>query len=833
MAVNLDAMAIGRVLASSSDFSAISIACYNSPNDHVVSGPVDSLQALKSYLDQTIHCKNIFLAVEFGYHSSAMRPIQEGLTSLALRITISPPTIPIISNVFGEVVLPGDASVFNPQYYTRHCTEPVLFDSGIRASVESPDLPSVDAWIEMGPHATILPTLKRHPAIQRDVLLLTSLRKREHDWTSLFGALADLFISPFEINWRNVFSHMPFLSNASLPTYPWSKTSFWVGFEEGTLPGYKASPFPEPETGDVELPQLVPHAWLASSPSRDGIMYMYKTPMSRLFKVICGHRIRGRPLCPASVYQELALAGIEASISSLPGSLDGHSVIMRDIDFSRPLIYTEDARYPIETTVILDTEDTGSWKVASATHEDSDMRPHAHGIFRVQPSSSTVLKFSTVYPVVSHRVTSIISRSENKIFTTSSIYEIFFPRIVTYDKDYHVIQTLTISTDHTEGYATIQLPDTHNFQHDRFVLHPVLLDAILQVAGFIGNMYAPVGDGFICNKVAFTEVIPHLIDNACAPYGIYVNCARLPRGDILADSYMLQLGQANRIVTHIKGALFRKVPLATLEHGLALSVAPVLPDTLPPPEVHQVYDAPQTLEIAPTSSHHGTMAGSAVPKPCVVDLGVGLSRRALPVRLPNVGDNACRSDVKTLLADVLGLELSKLPEDANLESLGLDSLASIEAHHALQSHFGVVLPGNLFATHISARAVQTFISGRLLACSKSCSGSRCIHRVVDHSDPTHFLESIPISVQQAERPGTTPLILIHDGSGLVEYIRSLSSLGRDLWGIYNPNFMNSQPWESVVSMATEYAKYTRETVRFGPVLLGGWSQISFQGISLM
>ena len=833
MAVNLDAMSIGRVLASSSDFSAISIACYNSPNDHVVSGPVDSLQALKSYLDQTIHCKNHFLAVEFGYHSSAMRPVQEGLTSLALRITISPPTIPIISNVFGEVVLAGDASVFNPQYYTCHCTEPVLFDSGIRAFVDSPDLPTVDAWIEMGPHPTILPTLKRHPAIQRDALLLTSLRKQEHDWTSLFGALAQLFISPLEVNWQNVFSHMPFLSNASLPTYPWSKTSFWIGFEEGTPSVYKASPFPGPETGDVELPQLqvVPHAWLASSPSRNGTIYMYKTPMSRLSKAICGHRIRGRPLCPASVYQELALAGIEASISSLHGSLDGHSVIMRDIDFSRPLIYIEDARYPIETTVILDIEDIGSWKVASATHED--MRPHAHGSFRVQPSSSTAQKLSTVYPVVSHRVTSIISTNENKIFTTSSIYEIFFPRIVTYDRDYHVIQTLTISADNTEGYATIQLPDTLSLQHDRFVLHPVLLDAILQVAGFIGNMYATVGDGFICSKVALAEVIPHLID-ICAPYGIYVNCARLPGGDMLADSYMFQLGQANQIVTHIQGALFRKVPLATLEHGLSLSTAAVLPDSLPPPEVHQVsYDALPTLEIARTSPHHGTMAGSAVPKPCAVCSEVRLSSTsALQVRQPNVGDNARRSDVKTLLAEVLGLEPSKLPEDANLESLGLDSLASIEAHHALQSHFGVMLPGNLFVTHISARAVQTFISGHLLACSKSLdakeySGPLCIHRVVDHSDPTRFLESIPISVQQAERPGTTPLILIHDGSGLVEYTRSLSSLGRDLWGIYNPNFMNSQPWESVVSMATEYARYTRETVRFGPVILGGWNQILF------
>jgi hypothetical protein len=67
-----------------------------------------------------------------------------------------------------------------------------------------------------------------------------------------------------------------------------------------------------------------------------------------------------------------------------------------------------------------------------------------------------------------------------------------------------------------------------------------------------------------------------------------------------------------------------------------------------------------------------------------------------------------------------------------------------------------------------------------------------------------------------------PLLLFHDGSGLVTYIRNLPSLGRDLWGIYNPYIINDRPWESVVSMAAEYAKYTIEA-GLGPVLLGGWN----------
>ena len=53
------------------------------------------------------------------------------------------------------------------------------------------------------------------------------------------------------------------------------------------------------------------------------------------------------------------------------------------------------------------------------------------------------------------------------MFTTSSIYKVFFPHIVKCSNDYHVVQMLTINA---EGYATIQLPntwpDTLNIQHD-------------------------------------------------------------------------------------------------------------------------------------------------------------------------------------------------------------------------------------------------------------------------------------------------------------------------------------------------------------------------------
>jgi acyl carrier protein len=529
------------------------------------------------------------------------------------------------------------------------------------------------------------------------------------------------------------------------------------------------------------------------------------------------------------------------------------------------LVYCEGTCYAIQTSIRFETENAGLWKVI--TTNDGE-KIHAHGGFQLQRTSSTISRFSAIYPIVSHRVAAVASKRDGKMFTTSSVYQVIFPRVVTYGKNYRAVRTLTISADGTEGYATVQLPN--NTDRDCFVVHPILMDAMLHVAGFIANMCGGANDAFICSKVGCVEVIPCLIDDS-APYGVYVNCAWLPGGDMLAESYTLE---QNRIVAHFEGIYFRKVPLTTLEHGLTLAAGPVLSEPSPRPEGTTASSSGLSLsspfsnypaEVKPRVAKSGTFSGhgsvlfpaSNLDSHCGGDSGalsqsrhdiktttsgnspetprrnpeISLSSSTLVKQLSDPGDDTCPSDVKVLLAAVLGLEVKELREDAELELLGLDSLASIEAHHALQSHFSISLPSDLFATHTSAKAIESFISSRFLASCKSHDGSThsdstdAARSTVVRPEPADCFITLPVSVQRTSLPGRVPLLLIHDGSGLVSYIRNLPSLGRDLWGIHNPYFIDGRPWESVVSMAVEYAKYTTEA-GLGPVLLGGWNLIS-------
>nr|QTV20414.1 polyketide synthase [Russula virescens] len=846
MAVNLCAATIGRILTSSEEFSAITIACYNSPDDHVISGPVANLRALRTYLDTNVGCKCLLLPVGFGHHTSALRPIRDDLTFIARRVRISPPVIPIISNAYGKLVLPGDASVFDAQYYSRHCTEPVLFDDGIRALVATDSLSAIDAWIEMGPQAIVLPTLRRHPLIQKNSMFLASMRKQQHPLASLHSSLAQLYVSPFDIKWRNVFSHLPSVSNTSLPTYPWSTASFWVAFEEEAPPTFNTARLPGPKIERPGLPYTVLHMWIQFPSSGNGFSSVFETPLSHLSKLICGHRVGNQPICPASTYQELALAGIEASAHYCNSGSKHDFTVLHDMDFQTPLVFCENTCYMIRTSVIFETGNAGSWKVTTSGGE----KTHACGTFQLQLLSSIISNFRTICPILLHRIASIISNRDTKIYTTSSIYQVFFPRVVTYGKDYRIVRTLTTSADGTEGYATIQLPS--NSDRDCFVVHPILMDAMLHVAGFIANIGGSANDAFICSKVGCVEAIPRLIDNS-APYGVYVNCAWLPGGDMLAESYTIKHDLDNQIVAHLEGIYFRKVPLTTLEHGLTLAAGAILPG---PSKFQGIRQSPaasfvplpyskQLIEVAPgdllpksrvlmasvsspddagtpSDSLYGAdsvslsltlhdidvaTVGTDLSTPCVKP-EVGLQQDALVEQLSDPGDKISPSDVKAILAAVLGLEMMELCEEADLELLGLDSLASIEAH---------------------VKAIQSFITSHLIANDSSLNGSMCLYSVdrapptATRLEPADRLNTVTVSVQRTLQSGKVPLFLIHDGSGLVKYVHSLPPLGRDLWGIHNPNFIKSRPWVSVESMAIEYAKYTIKAVGLGPVILGGWS----------
>lgn len=656
IAINQGPTAVTVALQSSSAFSDLSISCYNSPTDCTVSGPLTQIRAFKEHLDANVHCKNALLSVPFGYHSPAMAPLLDALTSVAKRIPLNAPSIPVISNVSGDVVMPGNDRAFHPEYFSRHCAEPVQFDKGIRNLTAIHPFSSVDVWIEIGPHTSILPMLKSNPVLSKDGLLLGSLRKNQEPWATMTTSLSQLYASGVNLHWREVFTHISPVSCTSLPSYPFSNAKYWVAFKEDGSNGIAKigeSNFRSPLISEHSML----HCW-AQYPSEDNVFTaIFETPISRLARSIRGHTVGGMPLCPASVYIEQILAGIDLARRHLKSNVEDHHAVLRKLEFVKPLVYDEAVSRVVITTITVE-DGSGIFSVISRADSSPEESIHARGEYRLKSNSQTLKKFTRALPLVTHHMTAVMSSKSDRlseVFSTRTAYEVIFPRVVEYTKEYHTMRSLTVEATGMEGCADVRLPSDHD--RGKFVVHPVFTDTLLHVAGFVANLQGQINDAYICSEVGAVTIIPELIDNNSS-YTVYCNNSWLPEDSVmLAEAYAVENEEPRRIVAHLKGMHFRRVRLDRFKKGLIHATGKPLisPSSRPGHSAPEVPVETSNLPHAPT-----TVAGPS---------------------------HDISEDIIRIISETCDISTTVLDVNADLTSLGVDSLMSIEISSKLEYAF--------------------------------------------------------------------------------------------------------------------------------------------------
>ena len=879
IAINANADKVESILRGSTAFAGLSIACYNSGSDCVVSGPLKQLRELKVALDGIARSK--ILAVPFGFHSSAMEPVLDDLTRVAMTVKLSTPTIPIVSNVLGEVVLPGDISVFTPTYFARHCAEPVLYDSGIRALIGPSSGIAGDVWIEIGPQPTSLPMLKANDFVPKNSLLLPSLKKGQSGWQTLTETLSRLYTLGLPVAWRRVFDHVT-CQCVETPSYPFAQTTHWVPFTE---PSRANSPKPSsPEVLDFSLLT----AWIQYPSTSNGQTSVFESPIGSLVQYIQGHTVGGSALCPASVYIELGLAGVQLTNRHLGIALDKDHAVLRDVKFVKPLVAGDDKTRIIRTT-IAQSDRSGTITVSSQPSSTTEESIHMTCKYTLQGLTHTDVKFSRLAPLLMRWISPFTEpgrSSSMETFSKRTAYSVIFPRIVTYSTEYHSMQSITINDSGTEACALVEFPSDHH--QGNFVIHPVFTDTLLHVAGFVANLQGGVNDAYICTNVGSSRINTNLVDSQ-GKYFVFCQLVWMAaEGVMLANSYAIQRSEPRQVVAYMKGISFRKVPLNSLQRSLALaskSSATSSPSSQIITIRHEPRHAINAVVQSTRRSIEDTVETTVLnvfSNACDIpatSLDVGAPLDAIGVdslmiidvvgrlqsEFPEAGLrahelSACRTiddvtseilsrvasgldtpsstadsdtssistcstatadidDARKVLAQSLGVGLPEIVNTSNFHDLGLDSLSSIETLHALNDHYGIALPQDIFSNCIDLPSLEAYISSSLVSSKAVKNPEQVIsarHRSLEHA---FHLDLLPRAIKTSSST-QYPLFVIHDGSGLIDYYERLSDIDRNIWGIHNPNFLSEQQWKSVSDMATAYSSFVMSVTK-GPLLLGG------------
>jgi len=646
----------------------VSVACYQTSTDFVLAGKTEDLQILRNRLHAIGETRHQLTRLPLGFHSAYMDPAIEDFAKVTKGILVRPPTIPVVSTVLDAVVRPGTPDIFTTDYFVAHFRMPVLFVQATSRLIE--ELGAPDLWLELGPTALFLPSIARLPQLScpgaTKPLLLPSLMKTESPWSTLTATLAKLYPTNLPIRWREIFAHRQMRPPRviDLPSYPFQTADFWTSYQSNRCDhahssvGHSATILDECSL--LKRQTQVPN-WM------NGRVAVYETPAATLARFIEGHMVAGNALCPASVYIELGLAAGKPSTSSR-----SEIFTLSELEFTKPFVYQHGSRQTLVTVATAIDDGLGTFNVCSKCTPDGEGELHCRGWYRTEVMDEAALSaLGNTYRDVAPSIASLTSTSrdglqgrEKEVFSRRTVYDLLFPRVVVYSKDYQTIQSFTVSSESSEGYATLRLPPDHD--RGSFATHPIFVDSVLQVAGFLANMRGGVSDVHICDAVDNIRILAEAVDDD-AEYGAYSKSVSFAEGGadvVVCEVVVVKLGgraeEPLEVVAHAKGVRFRKLQLDSLIRRL------------------------KPVPVVPLNVDDTTLATAPPPRP--------------PLRRPKAASLSLldsphppfkiavdhTSEVIKIIATACGIDPSTVTPSSDLRSLGVDSLLSMEITYKLQ-----------------------------------------------------------------------------------------------------------------------------------------------------
>ena len=194
----------------------VGIAAVNGPGSVVLSGDEDKVTAIAQRLradGRRVHQ----LAVSHAFHSPLMDPMIDEFGTVAAGLAVGKPTIPIVSNVTGQ--LAGD-DFATAAYWKRHVREAVRFAD----SVQFVHSAGGNRFLEVGPSSGLTASIEESLP-DAPVFTMSALRKDRPEPENLINAIAQGFAAGMDVDWRGAIGQASFVE---LPTYTFERRRFWL-----------------------------------------------------------------------------------------------------------------------------------------------------------------------------------------------------------------------------------------------------------------------------------------------------------------------------------------------------------------------------------------------------------------------------------------------------------------------------------------------------------------------------------------------------------------------------------------------------------------------------
>ncbi|RSL38167.1 hypothetical protein CEP53_015111, partial [Fusarium sp. AF-6] len=684
-----------NTINSEHDGQGVDFACYNGPTSFVIAGTSLAVAKLEEICraDNTVaKVRTTRLKNTHAYHSHLVDGILDGLTDLARSIEIKEPQ----TSIEACTSEPGSWT-FTPENVSQHSRLPVHFFNAVSRVAQKFESA---VWLEAGSASPVIAMSRRILATIRpsENLLIPINLGTSSAVGNLGDALCQLWngghsVRPWHFDHRDARQH----KMANVPSYRFQRSSLWIEYrgDRGGLNSQAMTTQRQAE-GIITL----------TSKSHNAATFVVSTSNPDFFLRVRGHVVHGSPLCPVSLYIELAVCGgFDLSANDTSTRLPR----VENLNISRPLNLASDRE------VFLDFEQgplQDDWSfIIRSTAGDSHQQEHARGRLKLVSTSDAftacqlqslekVARFSHCARVqASHRATSLGG---------SMVYKVF-GGFVRYEPYYQGVESVC-GVD-SEAVGRVKAIGLGGSSISLGISDPTSLDNFFQVASIHVNCLLDRDRETVFISTAVDEILcsaKYMKDKSPGRSWIVFCKTSQHRDDrILSDVFAYDERTKNLVVAII-GICFRQLPMNTTsgQKGSWCHERAPRQDTVITPR--QRGDG--TIRRSPligNDPHHpnGDVFTPEVPAPSAAGPTAGAERLGASCELDR--------QVRQILTDIIGINYDEIAHDAGLGSLGVDSLLVTEVLRAFRVQLQVDMTAADFQACQDVSAICGLVKSRV------------------------------------------------------------------------------------------------------------------------
>lgn len=682
------------------------IACLNGPEETVLCGTGQEIDAAHDTLASK-GFKATKLKVPFAFHSAQVEPILEGFRSVAASVTFNKPHTPVISPLTGHVI--RDNSVIGPDYLCRHARETVDFQAALSGGKTESAFDDKTVWLEIGAHPVCSGMIKS--SLSTAPVTAPSLRRNEDPWKTLANSLCTLYAAGVAIDFNEY--HREFNDAhelLTLPTYSFDEKRYWLDYHnnwcltKGEAPVAALEPVKEvvpqkSKLSTTSCQRIVREELHANSGT---VVVQSDLTEPKLHAAVSGHLVNDTPLCPSSLYADMAMTVADYLYKQLRPKAGPVGLNVCKMEVPKPLIATipvpaEGQHIQVEATADLE-QNHAELRYRSVTPDGKKIQEHAYCVVKYEDMNTWREEWTRTQFMVQTQIDlmekKLESGSAHKVLRGMA-YKLF-RALVTYDRKYQGMEEVILDSKQTEATSRVRFQTTDN--DGEFFCSPYWIDSLAHISGFIVNASDLVdSDTSVYISHGWSSIRISRTLSADKKYRSYVRMQPAPGNVSVGDVYIFE---GDEIIGVVNGLKFQNIPRRALNVMLppkgAAKAAPVRAAT----------STTKALTGTAVTTQSKTPLKQLTP-PAGVKPKAAKAAKAIIRKQPS---HTITSRVMKIIAEETDVDMSELVEEAAFENLGVDSLMSLTISAKFREDLDLEISSTLFTDYPTVGKMKRFFA---------------------------------------------------------------------------------------------------------------------------